>query len=111
MLSEFVGFLASITTSSFYDRRIFPNPSLPYFIYSVLSRGTFGVCLLSIINSIHILYKCKFSIFSNMYVGVAYFVPHTRIASVYPSEELSFCNPAPFHVNSSQIRDGNPMRC
>ena len=55
MLSEFVGSPASITTSSFHDRIIFPNTSLPHLVHSVLSRGTSGVFLLSIINSIHIL--------------------------------------------------------
>lgn len=48
MLSEFVGSLASITTSSFHDRIIFPNTSLPHLVYSVLSHGPLGpsFCLL-----------------------------------------------------------------
>lgn len=75
MLSEFIGFLASITASSIYARIIPPNMSLPRFVYLVLSQLTLGFFLSSIINNTHILYKHGFSIFSNTYLGV---VTHTH---------------------------------
>lgn len=99
MLSEFIGFLASITASSIYARIIPPNMSLPRFVYLVLSQLTLGFFLSSIINNTHILYKHGFSIFSNTYLGV---VTHTHIASVYPSEELGFCNPALFLLTNNR---------